>query len=254
MNAPHHDPLHHSAMSLRLEDHVLRVMENQMRLRDEVGECDWNLNMQTESLSFLVDDGHTVLAEVPAQIVGSHDESDDTWQWAWANPANQSFPRALRVANLIRRLAEETPDAPAYFRDPAEFRVPFPGFGSAMAVIGVGIAHGFAMFKCPFPGGAAYVAIDRFPAAMALPPDPDRIVRGIAAAVATFPFAHKPALETFLKRPGLDGTYFLPGTPRRLKVDFGPDGQIVHMDVVTPEGARPERGGGFFARLFGRRD
>ncbi len=64
------EPGQGSTLSLQLEDHIFRIMDNHFRLIAELGACDWNLNAQTESLSFLVDGGHTTLAEVPAHLVG----------------------------------------------------------------------------------------------------------------------------------------------------------------------------------------
>lgn len=64
------EPGQGSTLSLQLEDHIFRIMDNHFRLIAELGACDWNLNAQTESLSFLVDGGHTTLDEVPAHLVG----------------------------------------------------------------------------------------------------------------------------------------------------------------------------------------
>ncbi len=95
------------------------------------------------------------------------DETDRTWEWAWANPANTN-PRMIRGGNQLRRLAENTPGAPEYLTHAAEFPVPFQEFGTAMAILCAGVSRGFCFFACPYVGGEEFVVIDRFPAAAAL--------------------------------------------------------------------------------------
>ena len=45
----------------------------------------WNVDQQEGVLRLTFADG--VLAELPAQIVGSFNQSDSSWLWGWANPS-----------------------------------------------------------------------------------------------------------------------------------------------------------------------
>lgn len=239
--------------SLKLEDHIFRIMDNQFRLLAELGACDWNLNAQTETLSFLVDGGHTVLAEVPAHLVGNLDEVDHLWEWAWANPANTN-PRMVRGCQQVRRLAEAMPGAPDYLTREGEFPAPFPDFGTAMAILTAGVSRGFCFFKCPYVGGEEFVVIDRFPAAAALPDDPERTLHALQLAINTVAFDHKAAVQAYFRRPPLSGLVPLPGGRGMVRLTFEND-RIVHLELanVAPTASTSSRPG-FWERLFGRRN
>ena len=57
----------------------------------------WDLDQNTGQLIFSNADGTT--AKCPAQIIGSYNAADHSWQWAWANPsvADSLKADALRV-------------------------------------------------------------------------------------------------------------------------------------------------------------
>lgn len=62
----------------------------------------WGFDMDLGQLTWVFPDC-TIAAQ--AQILGTHNGSDDTWLWSWANP---SIPEALTmVASKIRAFGEE---------------------------------------------------------------------------------------------------------------------------------------------------
>ena len=59
----------------------------------------WSFDQDAGELIWLFDDGNRVSA--PAQIVGTFDESKETWLWSWANPSVAAdLSKAAEIARL----------------------------------------------------------------------------------------------------------------------------------------------------------
>lgn len=66
-------------------------------------EANWGLNQDEGILRLTFADG--MVAEAPAQAVGSYSEADRTWMWAWGNP---SIEESLKRASWrVRQYGEE---------------------------------------------------------------------------------------------------------------------------------------------------
>lgn len=63
----------------------------------------WNFRQDEGLLCFTFADG--VVAECPAQAIGSHSQNDSTWFWAWGNASIN--PPLKQAAEHVRRYGEE---------------------------------------------------------------------------------------------------------------------------------------------------
>src|SRR5437588_5664902 len=118
-------------MSLRLEDHVFRILENQAHLLEGLGEFNWDLDLDTGLLTFSDSDGGETLARVPVQLIASESRSTGTWLWAWANSQSEIPPDRLRGMERVREEAARE-GAEVFLRD-REFAIPRERFGAEMA-------------------------------------------------------------------------------------------------------------------------
>jgi hypothetical protein len=195
--------------SLRLEEYAFRITENYLRLSEVIEGCSWQIDMATELLTFYIPKSQKVIAQCPAQLVGSENDADQTWLWAWANEESNLPPGMLEAVNRLRRTAESQGQSEPYLTG-EEFALPRPSFGAEMAVICAGISSGFTTYRCPYPGGAAYAIVESCPPAAQLPSDIMRTIRTLTTGVSAFPMNHRDAVRAYLGEPDADDV-FAPG-------------------------------------------
>jgi len=75
----------------------------------QIGRVDWALNQDDGVILFTSPNGLT--ASAPAQIVGTYDTVDGTWQWSWDNPS--ILPDLCKHALLARQYDQKN-DLPEY--------------------------------------------------------------------------------------------------------------------------------------------
>ncbi len=221
--------------SLLFEDHVFRIHENQERAREVLGEPgsnNWYLDWATRTLRFSHRRDGALIAELPAQMVGSYSSRSDTWLWSWANKLSNLTPEIYRNAAMVRDLAEQ--EMPGTFLTAAgTFHPPSPAFAYMVSVLCAGFGDAFGFYRCPHETGETWVVIESFPEATALPPDPSRMVRAIKTSISSYVFDHELAAEVYLGEPDADGAYH----PSGIRIALDDDGRIV--DIQTASDASP---------------
>ncbi|URN17392.1 MULTISPECIES: DUF6882 domain-containing protein [Streptomyces] len=179
-------------------------------------------------------------------LLGSYDESDGSWLWAWADPGFAGTPVAA-AAEVLRRFGEER-GVPEFAEEPASLA----GFGDprtaverlafgAMGVLGaagyVGVVAG--------PGSRAYLVSDD-PAVPVAGPDPVTLPRVLLTAVGPVPEARPRAVVAgCFARHGLAARADGDGGLRAdladgssVEVAFDGAGRITRVNVAAP-GPRP---------------
>lgn len=226
----------------RLEDHVLRIMDNQMRMNEVIGEASWQADMGAETLSF-VDASGRVLVTLPIWVIGS--QSEGTWLWSWANEASGLSESITEPARKLRDASEPG----SAYRQIGEFPLPTPEFGVESAILCAGLSNAFGYYRAPLnhPEDAAYLVIESFPAAQKLPMNPMRTIRAITTAISALSFNHREAVRAFLGEPNAEGLYDSAG----ISITFDAQDRIADMGAtLTKESIKPAaEPAGFMARM-----
>jgi hypothetical protein len=165
------------AFMLLLADHGLAAFERQLAFADVVGDRDWQLDQDSGILQ-LGDD-----LALPAQILGSSADEAGTWLWAWANP---SVEEPLRRAAVRAQEIGQQRGIPTL----TEPEVPLPRVvdDHTLALAIAGAVDADAYYRCPYPGGAAFVTVEVDGTRVNEQLDPStRAVEVIHASVMAFP-------------------------------------------------------------------
>jgi hypothetical protein len=185
-------------MSLRIEEHVFRVLDRQIRMFDRLGEHDWGLEIDQGLIRFTSAETGQGILDSPIQVLGTESVSSGTWLWAWANTGSSLPPPLLQAANRLRVDAEREGDA--RFTQP-QLAVQDPALGTELSMIAVGHLGLPAHYVCPYDGGAAYVALVRFDGLDGPPDNALAALETIQASVANVEFDHREALHHYLGQP-----------------------------------------------------
>jgi hypothetical protein len=185
-------------MALTLEDHVFRVLENQGKLYDVLGEHNWSFGMATGTLTF-VSEKQEPLASCPVQILGSKSEYSNTWLWAWANEASGIPTALLRWAETIKRQARA--ESRPLFLSGEEILLRRERFDAELAIICTGALGLFTYYACSYEGGCMFTAIERCPEAERMPRDILLVSKIIETGICALDFDHKRAMLAYLGRP-----------------------------------------------------
>jgi hypothetical protein len=206
-----------------LESCLFRVMENQFRMAEVVGECDWQADMSSETLSFPNERGR-VVATVPIQIVGS--QANGTWLWSWANEASGFAPSLIKAASLLRDSAEKE----SVWANSVEFPLPHGDFGTEAAIYCAAISNSFGFYRGPLnhKDDAAFLLIESFPEAEKLPDNPMRTIKAITTAISGFTVDHRKAIEAFLGSPNEAGVF----SGKGIEVTLDGTGRIASMTAT----------------------
>ncbi|OXB12680.1 DUF6882 domain-containing protein [Flavobacterium reichenbachii] len=77
------------------------ALEKQRNLFEVTGDLSWNVNMDTEEITF--GDNLTF----PIQVLGSFSHSSETWLWIWENKAGGYAESVMKQALLLKQYGEE---------------------------------------------------------------------------------------------------------------------------------------------------
>jgi uncharacterized protein DUF6882 len=185
-------------MTLTLEPYVFRIMENQLRLLELLGEHSWSFDMDQGTLTFTSEDGTRTLAECSVQLFGTVSDYENTWLWAWANEASDIPPPLIAGVEKVREQAAR--ENHTLFME-AELPAREGSFPAELAVICAGYLGLFGYYRCPYAGGALYAGIERCPAAERRPRDPLLVVNTLETSISTFDFQHRDAALAYLGQP-----------------------------------------------------
>jgi hypothetical protein len=219
--------------SLQFEDYVFRIMENQERLGQLIGDSSWGIDIDKGLLVFTNPDTDEIVAELRAQIIGSQSDATKSWLWIWGNdgmnlsPAQYSYAEAVRIAAI--------PQGESVLTAQNEFVLPEATFGYEMAILCAGFNGVFGYYRCPYEGGSAFAIIASYPAAEALPPDAMRTVRTITDTISVFSFDHSAAVRAYLGEPVTvagDVHTFRLDEKNQIELTFDSQGRIANISTT----------------------
>lgn len=141
-----------------LSDTVLGVVAGQRRLDMAVGTQDWELDLDGGTIEFTTRRRGLMRRRTSEvfriSLLGTVSEQSNSWQWSWANAdlvghSATSAAERVRSAGLEKGIAELV--APRISLESAS--------AAALAVVATSISGGAAFYRCPYDGGAGFVAL-----------------------------------------------------------------------------------------------
>jgi hypothetical protein len=168
------------------------ALARQHALADLIGDNDWNLSLDTGTLSFGPD------LAFPAQLLGTESEHSGTWLWAWANERIEPAPGMLDAALKLRAYGER--------HNVPELTTPHQTLddvdGFKLAMVGVGLCGADACYRGPYDGGAVLVLMTGTPLAGPLR-TPKLRRMSIITEISRVGFANpKAAIQAYLEQEG----------------------------------------------------
>lgn len=180
-------------MGLKLEDHVFRILQNQKKLGEYLGEHQWSFNMDKGLLTFFDKQGK-VLIEFPVQIIGTEGYKANTWLWSWANTKSNIPDNLLVAANTIKEAGtKENLDQFTKAELPLE-----PNLGVNLSIISAGYLGHFAYFPCKYEGGCMYVTIEKPPVSINNVTDFQTVFSTLRMGMSSFKMNQKQAVMAYL--------------------------------------------------------
>jgi hypothetical protein len=141
-------PNSHAPLSPEADQFLAEALD-EFGEKEEALERQWHLSAGTEygldqdtcSFWLQLDDGSRWAAD--AQILGSFDEEDETWQWAWANP--NCTAAMARDSRIVRETGKRL--GVWYLHELERHPMPGPEFVAYLCAIGMKASGSIGMFE-----------------------------------------------------------------------------------------------------------
>jgi len=235
-------------MSLKLENHLFRVLERRAKLEDYLGEYHWGLCLEEGILLFTAAATGKPLTVRSVQVLGSEDAAGERWRWAWAERGVEIPPRALAGIRKVREEGERTGER--LFIEP-ETAIEDPRLGTELAIRCTGYLDLFTFYLCPCDERTYYVAVEQDPEPGQKGRRGWQAVRAVQTGVSLFNFVHREAVLSYLGPPaaqyGSEATWEV--GRGEVKLSFDTDGAIAGLFLLgdapgeAPEPEDKKRGG-----------
>lgn len=185
-----------TTFSDHFETHAASAFARQLALADVIGERSWDLDLDEGQIKFGDD------LSFPAQVLGSHSFSDDTWLWAWANTAADLPEHVLHASKALRSVGGRLG-----LQELTERKF---GFGAVtdhmLAMLCSGLSAGTAYFRAPYGQGAAFVLLSGLPPQVLAPVPGPRAITVITDVISQFEVHHRKMAGAFLDQQGFKTT------------------------------------------------
>jgi len=231
----------HSLLNSWAAAHTALLVEGQSRLSDLVGtDCpDWELNLATGLLTL---NGH----RLTCALLGSVDEEENNWLWAWANPALDPQAIAIQRSLSLRGFGEEAGlwefTEPSFPIDQVVDLGMTPG--ATVALVASPQIMGGAIFSGLYPSGRLYIVVTD-PRLTMEPPSAFTAAKYISGALAYGLGDHHDIVTVYAGVHELQveesgsAMVLVFEDHNRLEVLFDDTGRIRHMHGVVPDGTTP---------------
>ena len=180
-------------MNLQLEKYIFKILGNQKRLENYLGEYRWAFDMAQGLLVFTKKTGE-LITKCPIQIIGTEGYKANTWMWAWANKKSNIPGNLLEGVNKVKQEAESD-NQEIFLRSEIELS---ENLGARLAIICAGFLNHFSYFACPYEGGCLYVTIEKSPIEEERSRNLPSMVTTIQMGLSSLEFSHKDALLSYL--------------------------------------------------------
>jgi hypothetical protein len=171
--------------------HVAAGVARQLALADLLGDRDWELDLTAGTVTFGAD------LRFPIQLLGTENEADGTWLWAWANEESELPPALLHLCGWLREYGRRA--ALSELTDPT-----FPlewADGHRLALLASGLT-GRCYYRGPYDGGAVFFHLANVPAEVLAPVSAERALTVLGQVTQSFPVDHRSAAVAFLHQQG----------------------------------------------------
>ncbi|RKH68917.1 DUF6882 domain-containing protein [Corallococcus llansteffanensis] len=138
-------------LSHLFEQHVFTSLEKQHKLFRMTGSSAWGMDLQAGQLSF-----QGTPYQFQVSLLGTQSDSSGTWLWAWANDALNAPRRVVDAAYGLQGYGE---DHGIELLTERSFEVRRAD-GYVLSLLAVGLHDYSAFYRCPYPGGAAFIVLD----------------------------------------------------------------------------------------------
>lgn len=173
----------------------------------------WDMNFELGTIAF-GNDQHLI------QLIGSVDDSSNTWLWGWANPSE--LPQVvLESSVMLRHWAQQ--NGLTLFTQ-AEHPISETVNGHTLAIVATALEKEPACYYCgKHDGGAVFVTFTGLPNEVFAPIDPQRFATLTSQLISQFTLHHKIFVQSFL---------YQNNTPfhwqgQMLTANFGPEQDLI---------------------------
>lgn len=180
---------------------------------EEIVECrqDWQIDIDNASITF-GDKKYLI------QIIGSESESDNTFLWGFTN-INNFDESIIKLSKDVKSIGERW-DFEILTEDGWNIDQVFNGHNLSMLFCSV-IDQNLCYYRCPYEGGALYVAITDAPNSVFAPADIIKFMSIVSQSVEQFGMlaCHKIMVYAFLMYNGNEFSF--DETSNKLTANFG---------------------------------
>jgi hypothetical protein len=207
------------------------ALARQLALGDYLGTHEWELNTQTGRVDFGKKRAH------PIQILGTENQRDGTWMWAWANTGS-GLPDA--VVELSTRLRDHGAAQGIPELSKGKFRMEHLD-GHAIALACSALVGRLPYYRGPYDGGAVFFYVLATPAAVSAPVTVARASTVIQQLISGFEVHHERAIAAFLVGEGLyveaNESGLLGRWPHgdEMRIDFDQQGRVTRIDAQASQ-------------------
>lgn len=180
-------------MNLQLEKYIFKILENQKKLKDYLGDYKWEFDMNQGLLVFTRKTGELIV-KCPIQIIGTEGYKANSWMWSWANKKSGIPDNFLQGVNEVKQEAERS-NQEIFLKPEIELS---ENLGARLSIICAGFLNHFAYFACPYGGGCMYVTLEKSPIEEKETRNVPSMITTIQMGISSFEFNHKDALLYYL--------------------------------------------------------
>jgi hypothetical protein len=258
--------------SLKLEDHAFRLLENEQTARAFLNRTahtwEWELDLPGGEVLFREPGTGRILFSSPVKLIGTYDQHSGAFRFGWADP---NIPEDWKCVTGLGRMRVIARGAGLEVFDSSEpTLLSTPTKAQSWSIACAGYLKAFFVFEARQDGQTQFLTVESFPDAGLIERDIHIAAHVIDEGKLRFSMNHKEAIIAYLGSPTgaggsnlADETFFWEIGDSQLRVQFAHHGQIMNMNVSTPEppaaivpdmDTAPERKPGLLTRLFGKRN
>ena len=262
--------------SLKLEDHALRLLENEQTalafLNRTAHSWVWELDLPGGEILFREPGTGRILFSSPMKLIGTYDQQSGSFNFGWADPA---IPEDWKCVTGLGRLRVTARGAGLEVFDSKEpITLSTPTQAQSWAIASAGYLKAFFVFEARQNGKTLFLSVALFPDAGLVERDIHISQQVIQEGKLRFSMNHRQAVEAYLGKASgaagsnlADETFFWRFQEGLLRIQFAHHGQILSMSTEVPQfqeavtipqmetAEAPEQASkpSFLARIFGKR-
>ena len=255
--------------SLKLEDHALRLLENELTalafLNRTAHSWVWELDLPRGEILFREPGTGRILFSSPVKLIGTYDQDSGQFRFGWSDPAIPEDWQCVTGLGRMRVTARGAGLGVFDSTEPLTLNTPTQAQGWSFAC--AGYLGAFFVFEARQSRQTQFLTVEYFPDSGLVERDVHTAQRIIEEGRLRFSLHHQRAVEAYLGTPSgaggtnvADETYYWSFPDGQLRIQFAHHGQLISMDAELPEPvatgemvSEPTQKPGILGRLFGKR-